>query len=51
MVNESMQATMDAALLSKMNQRGQIKNCIIDGPLAFDNAVSLESANHKGIKK
>lgn len=50
MVNESMQATMDAALLSKMNQRGQIKNCIIDGPLAFDNAVSLESANHKGIK-
>ncbi len=50
MVNESMKATMDAALLSKMNQRGQIKNCIIDGPLAFDNAVSLESANHKGIK-
>ncbi len=50
MVNESMQATMDAALLSKMNQRGQIKNCIIDGPLAFDNAVSLESARHKGIK-
>jgi phosphate butyryltransferase len=50
MVNESMQATMDAALLSKMNQRGQIKNCIIDGPLAFDNAVSSESAKHKGIK-
>ena len=50
MVNESMQATLDAALLSKMNQRGQIKNCLIDGPLAFDNAISLESANHKGIK-
>lgn len=50
MVNESMKATMDAALLSKMNQRGQIRNCIIDGPLAFDNAVSLESACHKGIK-
>ncbi|MEE4214943.1 MAG: bifunctional enoyl-CoA hydratase/phosphate acetyltransferase [Bacteroidales bacterium] len=50
MVNESMQATMDAALLSKMNQRDQIKNCIIDGPLAFDNAISLESAIHKGIK-
>ena len=50
MVNESMQATMDAALLSKMNQREQIKNCIIDGPLAFDNAISLESAIHKGIK-
>jgi phosphate butyryltransferase len=50
MVNESMQATMDAALLSKMNQRDQIQNCIIDGPLAFDNAISLESAVHKGIK-
>jgi phosphate butyryltransferase len=49
MVNESMPATMDAALLSKMNQRGQIKNCIIDGPLAYDNAVSIESAKHKGI--
>jgi phosphate butyryltransferase len=49
MVNESMQATLDAALLSKMYQRRQIKNCIIDGPLAFDNAISLESAEHKGI--
>jgi phosphate butyryltransferase len=50
MVNENMQATTDAALLSKMNQRDQIKNCIIDGPLAFDNAVSFESAHHKNIK-
>lgn len=50
MVNENMKATLDAALLSKMNQRDQIKNCIIDGPLAFDNAVSLESAQQKGIK-
>ncbi|TAJ12022.1 bifunctional enoyl-CoA hydratase/phosphate acetyltransferase [Marinilabiliaceae bacterium JC017] len=50
MVNENMQATLDAALLSKMNQRDQIKNCIVDGPLAFDNAVSFESAKHKGIK-
>src|SRR4030042_874457 len=50
MVNENMEATFDAALLSKMNQRDQIKNCIIDGPLAFDNAVSLESARHKGIR-
>jgi len=50
MVNENMEATLDAALLSKMNQRDQIKNCIIDGPLAFDNAVSLESARRKGIK-
>ncbi len=50
MVNENMQATLDAALLSKMNQRDQIKNCIIDGPLAFDNAISIESAKHKKIK-
>jgi len=50
MVNENMEATLDAALLSKMNQRDQIRNCIIDGPLAFDNAVSLESAQHKGIR-
>ncbi len=50
MVNENMQATLDAALLSKMNQRDQIKNCIIDGPLAFDNAVSEISALNKGIK-
>jgi len=49
-VNESMRATLDAALMSKMNQRDQIENCIIDGPLAFDNAISLESAIHKGIK-
>jgi phosphate butyryltransferase len=49
MVNEAMPATLDGALLSKMNQRGQIKNCIIDGPLAYDNAVSMESAKHKGI--
>jgi len=45
-----MEATLDDALLSKMNQREQIRNCIIDGPLAFDNAVSIESAKHKGIR-
>ncbi|HVN59544.1 MAG TPA: bifunctional enoyl-CoA hydratase/phosphate acetyltransferase [Bacteroidales bacterium] len=50
MVNENMEATLDAALLSKMNQRDQIRGCIIDGPLAFDNAVSLESSQHKGIR-
>lgn len=48
-VNVEMQATLDAALISKMAQRGQIENCIIDGPLAFDNVVSAESAEHKGI--
>jgi phosphate butyryltransferase len=50
MVSENMQATLDAALLSKMNQRDQLMNCIIAGPLAFDNAISLESAVHKGIR-
>jgi phosphate butyryltransferase len=50
MVNENMKATLDAALLSKMNQRDQIRNCIIDGPLAFDNAISLDSAKQKSIQ-
>ena len=49
MVNEQMPATLEAALIAKMNQRGQIRNCIVDGPLAYDNAVSIESARHKGI--
>ena len=49
MVNEQMPATLEAALIAKMNQRGQIKNCVIDGPLAYDNCVSAESAKHKGI--
>ncbi len=48
-VNPSMQATLEAAALSKMADRGQIKNCIIDGPLAMDNAISAEAASHKGI--
>ncbi|MGQ9856236.1 MAG: bifunctional enoyl-CoA hydratase/phosphate acetyltransferase [Fervidobacterium sp.] len=48
-VNPKMEATMHAALLSKMNERGQIKGCIVDGPFALDNAVSKEAAEHKGI--
>jgi len=48
-VNEAMPATMHAAMLSKMSERGQLKNCIVEGPLAFDNAISLEHAKHKGI--
>jgi phosphate butyryltransferase len=48
-VHPKMQATMDAAILSKMSQRGQIRQCIIDGPLSFDNAISKQSANFKGI--
>lgn len=48
-VNTEMQATVDAALLAKMNDRGQIKGCIVDGPFALDNAISEEAAHHKGI--
>lgn len=48
-VNTAMEATIDAAIIAKMAQRGQIKNCIVDGPLAFDNAISHKSAEHKGI--
>ncbi|MGL5084307.1 MAG: phosphate butyryltransferase [Clostridium sp.] len=48
-VNQDMPATIDAALLSKMCERGQIKGCIVDGPLALDNALSEEAAHHKGI--
>ncbi|MDI3546705.1 MAG: phosphate butyryltransferase [Halanaerobiales bacterium] len=48
-VNPAMPATLDAAILSKMADRGQIKNAIIDGPLALDNAISIEAARHKGI--
>lgn len=49
-VNPAMPETLDAAILSKMNDRGQINGCIVDGPFALDNAISLESAQHKGIK-
>lgn len=50
MVNEKMPSTLDAALLSIMQRRGQIKNCLIDGPLAFDNAISLESKKQKKLQ-
>ncbi len=49
-VNPAMQATIDAASLTVMNARGQIKNCVVDGPLALDNAISIEAAEHKGLK-
>lgn len=49
-VNPAMQATLDAAALTMMNRRGQIKGCIIDGPLALDNAISALAAEHKGIQ-
>jgi len=48
-VNPDMPATIDAACLSKMCERGQIKGGIVDGPLAIDNAISKEAALHKKI--
>lgn len=48
-VNPKMIATLDAAALCKMADRGQITDCLIDGPLAFDNAISAEAARTKGI--
>jgi phosphate acetyltransferase len=49
MVNSKMPATLDAAALCKMAERGQIIGGILDGPLAFDNAISREAADIKGI--
>jgi len=49
-VNSKMQATLDAAALCKMAERGQITGGILDGPLAFDNAISKQAAETKGIK-
>jgi phosphate acetyltransferase len=49
-VTSKMPATIDAAALCKMAERGQIKGGILDGPLAFDNAISKQAAKTKGIK-
>ena len=48
-VNPAIQSSIDAALLSKMADRGQITGGMVDGPLAMDNAVSLAAARTKGI--
>jgi phosphate acetyltransferase len=48
-VNSKMPATLDAAALCKMAERGQIKGGVLDGPLAFDNAISKEAARIKSI--
>jgi phosphate butyryltransferase len=48
-VNPEMPATVDAASLSKMAERGAIRGARVEGPLALDNAVSVEAARHKGI--
>ena len=48
-VNPKMQATVDAQALSALQKSGKIIGCEIDGPIAFDGAVSIEAAHHKGM--
>ncbi|MFT3975293.1 MAG: bifunctional enoyl-CoA hydratase/phosphate acetyltransferase [Amaricoccus sp.] len=49
-VNPAIPSSVDAALLSKMAERGQIKGGIVDGPLAMDNAIDIGAARTKGIE-
>ena len=49
-VSDSMEATVDAGKLKEMNEKGEIKDCIVEGPYALDNAISKEAAEHKGIE-
>ncbi len=49
-VNPKIESTIHASMLADMNKRNQIAGCIIDGPLALDNAVSKEAAELKGIR-
>jgi phosphate butyryltransferase len=48
-VNPAMPDTVEAAALSKMVDRGQITGCLVDGPFAFDNAISAEAAEYKKV--
>lgn len=48
-VNSKMEATVHAAMLKTMSDRKQFNGCIVDGPLAIDNAINKEAAEHKGI--
>ena len=48
-VNPKLQSSVDAAIIAKMCERGQLGNCIVEGPLAFDNAVDQEAARIKNI--
>ena len=48
-INPAIASTLDAAILSKMAERGQIRGAIVDGPLAMDNAIDIEAARTKGI--
>lgn len=49
-ISEKIPSTVEAAIISKMNERNQIKNCIVDGPFALDNVISIKAAKHKGIE-
>jgi phosphate butyryltransferase len=49
-VNTRMKSAVDAAVIAKMADRGQITGAIVDGPFAFDNAISPEAAAEKGVK-
>lgn len=49
-VNPKMPVTVEADELTKMNEAGEIKNCIVDGPLSFDLATCPEAAKHKGAE-
>jgi phosphate butyryltransferase len=49
-INPKIPSTVDAACLHKMAERGQIKGALVDGPMAFDNAISAKAAREKGIK-
>lgn len=48
-INEQMPATLDAAKLARINQENHNRNCLVEGPLAFDTAINKESALHKNI--
>ena len=50
LVSPGIPSTVDAAILAKMSDRGQISGCLVDGPLALDNAISPEAAKEKGIR-
>jgi phosphate butyryltransferase len=49
LVNPSIPSTVDAAVLSKMSERGQLQKAVVEGPLGLDNAESALAAKHKGI--
>jgi phosphate butyryltransferase len=49
-VQTNMPASVDAAALAQMNARGQIQGCVVDGPLALDNALETRAAGDKGIR-